>query len=116
MILYTTKVILRSISILKVTRGDLGSQFECPLWNVFLGIAVALRLYNYCMNYISLSLENYHIIMLNTIIHLNNFQDGRKIQNGPQIEDYSHIYTYNIYIVTILHSCNHAVVGVRIIR
>ena len=48
----------------------------------------------YCMNYISLSLENYHIIMLNTIRHLNNFQDGRKIQNGRQIEDYSHIYIH----------------------
>ena len=62
----------------------------------------------YCMNYISLSLENYHIIMLNTIRHLNNFQDGRKIQNGRQIEA--------IYIHIFLHSCNHAVVGVRIIR
>ena len=46
MILYTTKVILGSRPILKVTRGDLGSHFECcPLWNVFLGIAVAVRLY-----------------------------------------------------------------------
>ena len=42
----------------------------------------------------SLSLENYHSIMLNTIRHLNNFQDGRKIQNGRQTEDHSHIYTY----------------------
>ena len=48
----------------------------------------------YCMNYISLSLENNHSIMLNTIAHLDNFQDGRQIQNGRQIEDYSHIYIY----------------------
>ena len=27
--------------------------------------------------------------MLNTIIHVNNFQDGRKIQNGRQIEYYT---------------------------
>ena len=45
-ILYTTEVILRSGPILKVTRGDLGSHFELsPLWNVFLGIAVAVRHY-----------------------------------------------------------------------
>ena len=37
LILYTTKVILRSEPILRVTRGDLGGHFECcPLWNVFL--------------------------------------------------------------------------------
>ena len=46
----------------------------------------------YYMNYISLSLENNHMMMLNTITHLDNFQDGRKIQNGRQIEDCSHIY------------------------
>ena len=48
----------------------------------------------YCMNYISLSLEYYHSIMLNTITHLDIFQDGRKIQNGRQIEDCSHIYIH----------------------
>ena len=71
------------------------------------------------MNYLSLSLENYHSLRLNTITNLNNFQHGPKIQNGRQIEDYSHIYIYvyiYISIVTILHSCNHAVVGVRLIR
>ena len=41
-----------------------------------------------------LSLENSHSIMLNTIIHLHNFQDGRKIQNGRQIEDCGHIYIH----------------------
>ena len=58
--------------------SPLGSHFECcPLWNVFLYIAVVglHRIHN-----ISLSLSNYH----NYTCY--NFQDGRKIQKGRQIE------------------------------
>ena len=73
-ILHAKKVILRSGPILKVTYSDLGGHFVfCPLWNVFLYIAVEYRI-----NDISLSLSNYHSIMLNIIIQVTTSNMAEK--------------------------------------
>ena len=91
-ILYTTKVILRLRPILKVTGGDLGSHFECCPFVERIFRYCGCRAALYCMYYISLSLENYHSIMLNTLLV---FQDGEKYKMAATCHILSYICAYS---------------------
>ena len=86
-ILYTTKVILRSGPILKVALVTSVAILNVAVSETYYGCRVAF----YPINYINISSSSYHSIMLNNIRRANNYQDDRTIQNGHQIEDYSHI-------------------------
>ena len=75
---YSTKVILRSGPMLKVTCGVLAGHCECcHLWNVCLYIYL-LRLPSRLLSHnTSLRLSTYRSIMLSKRGHVNNFQDDR---------------------------------------